>query len=330
MKAPALGRPQPTVTRATIRFRLLTSAFSWIALIVFTAGCTTPGPGSTATSTSPAHPMYAVMSAYPPETQANEAALLGTNAPISITVIHGVTFKRVQFDDHDLLLFPSGVSMVNAAMTTQLALDRFPITHVLFAGVAGSLNPARGIGDVVIPERWFHHSEAAYLNPKPDGTGYVLPKYFKPPYENFGFLFPDHVWAIRDEMKEPKRQESFAADPTLLAAARHASGRLPKLTFGNRTCQVTVGGNGVSGPVFMDNREYRKWAFRVWHADCLDMESTAVAQVCWVNRKPCLIVRSLSDLAGGQEGLNAADFTEGPISKHAAEVLREIIRELPR
>jgi adenosylhomocysteine nucleosidase len=59
------------------------------------------------------------------------------------------------------------------------------------------------------------------------------------------------------------------------------------------------------------------------------MESTAIAQVCWANKMPFLIVRSLSDLAGGQEGVNAADTTEVPISKHAAVVLREIIKAMP-
>jgi hypothetical protein len=29
--------------------------------------------------------------------------------------------------------------------------------------------PALRAGDVVIPEQWAYHSEAAYLNPTPDG-----------------------------------------------------------------------------------------------------------------------------------------------------------------
>lgn len=293
----------------------------------FSTGCASSNSSHATRHTSP---LYAVMSAYGPETKANELALLGTNTPTCVTVINGVTFKRVNFEGRDLLLFPSGVSMVNAAMTTQLALDRFPVTHVLFAGIAGGINPAHHIGDVVVPEKWAHHSEAAYLNRKPDCSGYVLPEYFKPPYENFGFMFPDHVWTVRDGMKEPVRQKSFPADPDLLDAARRAISHLPPLSFGERRAEVTVGGVGISGPVFMDNREYRQWAFRVWHADCLDMESTAVAQVCWANRKPCLVVRALSDLAGGQEGVNAADYTEGDTSRHAALVLREILHELPR
>lgn len=275
-------------------------------------------------------PFIAVMGAYTPELVANEETFIGGAKPEFAMTINGVPFKHVRFEGHNLLLFPSGVSMVNAAMTTQLAIDRFPISHVLFAGIAGGINPARHIGDIVIPEKWYHHSEAAYLNPKPDGSGYVLPEYFKPPYENFGFIFPDHVYAVRKGMDKPERQESFDADPGLLQLARTAVASVPKLEYGGRVAEVSVGGNGIAGPVFMDNREYRHWAYRVWKAECLDMESTAIAQVCWANKKPFLVVRSLSDFAGGQEGQNAADHTEGPVSKHASIVLREIIRQMPK
>jgi adenosylhomocysteine nucleosidase len=294
-----------------------------IALLV--TGCTAPKQSAARTG----KPLIAVMGAYSTEMKANREALLGTNAPASETVVNGVPFTRFTLAGHDVLLFPSGVSMVNAAMTTQLALDRFPITHVLFAGIAGGINPSNHIGDVVIPEKWFHHSEAVYANPKPDGSGHVLPEYFKPPYENFGFMFPDNVSAIRDGMEKPADQQYFPVDPKLLEVARVALAKMPPLVWGTNTARVSVGGSGIAGPVFMDNREYRKFAYRVWKAECLDMESTAIAQVCWANKVPFLIVRSLSDLAGGQEGVNAADTTEVPISKHASVVLREIIKAIP-
>lgn len=295
-------------------------------LLVFVSGCASPQ--RTTDDGQPTIRFIAIMSAYAPETEANEAAFLKGGQLVKVTTINGVPFKHVKFEGRDLLLFPSGVSMVNAAMTTQLALERFPISHVLFAGIAGGINPAHHIGDVVVPDKWFHHSEAVYANPKPDGSGYVLPEYFKAPYTNFGFMFPDYVWTVRDGMTKPAKQEFFAADPALLAAAKRALKSVPPLVYGNRRAEVSVGGNGIAGPVFMDNREYRKWAFNVWKADCLDMESTAIAQVCWANKKPFLIVRSLSDLAGGQEGVNAADTTEGPVSAHASIVLREIVRQM--
>lgn len=308
------------------RIRFLEFLAVSLAAVALGSGCATR---ERAGVRPPSEGYLAVMSAYAPEVAALEETLIGTGKPVSVTTVNGVTFKHVRYAGQDLLLFASGVSMVNAAMTTQLALDRFPIRGVLFAGIAGGIDPAHHIGDVVIPERWSHHSEAVYVNPKPDGTGWVLPGFFKPPYENFGFMFPDDVWALRDGMEKPEKQAWFAADPVYLEAARRAVSQVPPLVVRDRTATVSVGGTGISGPVFMDNREYRKWAFKVWNAACLDMESTAVAQVCWANQKPCLIVRALSDLAGGQEGVNDADMTEVPVSKHAAVVLREVIRAFP-
>ncbi len=60
----------------------------------------------------------------------------------------------------------------------------------------------------------------------------------------------------------------------------------------------------MSGPVFLDNAEFRRFAYETWRVDGHDMESTAVAQVGWVNHVPVLIIRGLSDLAGGQAGPN--------------------------
>ena len=325
------GPKLPCPSRASPQLGIWHLALLWslgFGAWTFSSGCAArPAPAPRAFA--PPAGFLAVMSAYGPEIAANEAALLGDAAPVAVTNLNGITFKHVRFAGHDLLLFPSGVSMVNAAMTTQLALERFPIRAVLFAGIAGGINPAHHIGDVVIPERWFHHSEAVYANPKPDGSGWLLPQYFTPPYTNFGFIFPDHVWAVRAGMDTPARQAHFAADPALLDAARRALPAVPPLVSRGRTNTVAVGGNGIAGPVFMDNREYRKWAFEVWRAECLDMESTAIAQVCWANRVPFLIVRSLSDLAGGQEGVNDADETEVPISRHASVVLAAVLREIP-
>ena len=97
---------------------------------------------------------------------------------------------------------------------------------------------------------------------------------------------------------------------------------------GDRVSKVTYGGDGVSGTVFCDNAEYRKWIFEVWKAECLDMESTAIAQVCWENKKPCLIVRGLSDLAGGQTGPNEEATYLKAAADHSAVVLERILQNL--
>ena len=44
--------------------------------------------------------------------------------------------------------------------------------------------------------------------------------------------------------------------------------------------------------------------WHTFHADALDMETAAVAQVTYQNRVPYIAFRSLSDLAGGGAGRN--------------------------
>ncbi|MHB0936001.1 MAG: 5'-methylthioadenosine/adenosylhomocysteine nucleosidase [Armatimonadota bacterium] len=51
----------------------------------------------------------------------------------------------------------SGVGKVNAAIATQILIDRFTVTHVLLAGVAGALGHGLSVGDIVIAREVAHH-----------------------------------------------------------------------------------------------------------------------------------------------------------------------------
>jgi adenosylhomocysteine nucleosidase len=277
-------------------------------------------------SAAPA-PLYAVCGAYPPEMDALRREFGADGASWTRSTINGVTFWRGEYRGRQLVLFRTGVSMVNAAYQLQLALERFPITHILFAGVAGGIDPALSVGDVVIPERWAYHGEAAYLNEDGQG-GHVVPDYLKPKYENFGMIFPDDVAAAREGEEEFRELPAFPADPVLLEAARRALPKIPPMRKLGRPVEVSVGGTGVAGTVFLDNARYREWVFRVWRARCLDMESTALAHVAWANRRPILILRGLSDLAGAQKGKNPIDANEARVSEIAARVLRHVLDEL--
>lgn len=272
--------------------------------------------------------LYALCAAYPPEIEALHQNFGVTAANgFTKTEINGLAFWRGRYGGRDIVVFRTGVSLVNAAYQLQLAFDRFPITHVLFAGVAGGVDPELHIGDVVVPERWAYHSEAAYLNEDGKG-GYVAPEFLKVEGRNFGMMFPNSVGVAREGEPEFRRMTAFAVDADLLAAARRAVPKVPAVRKAGRTVSVTVGGTGVAGPVFVDNGPYREWVFRTWQARCLDMESTALAHVAYANRKPILIVRGLSDLAGGQQGKNAIDANEAQVSEIAARVLRAIVDEL--
>src|SRR5512139_4057418 len=72
----------------------------------------------------------AVISAFEPELVALEAVVEDRHEQ----TVNGVTFITGKMSGKDIVLFLSGVSMVNAAMTTQMALDRFSIDRIVVSG----------------------------------------------------------------------------------------------------------------------------------------------------------------------------------------------------
>ncbi len=268
-----------------------------------------------------------VESAFEPELNAIEAALVPDATKFQVTRLKGVEFKTAQVGGRRVVFLLTGMSLVNAAMNTQLALDHFRVTALFFTGIAGGVDPDLHPGDVVIPARWHYHSEAVYPNETAPGQ-FALPSFFQQKYLNFGMIFPEDVTVKRDGMDKWEQMAAFPADPTLLAAARRATDSLPPLKLGDRVCRAVYGGDGVSGPVFADNATYRRWMFQVWKAQCVDMESAAVMQVCWQNKTPCLVVRGLSDLAGAQDGPNEVEQYLKAAADHSAQVLVRILQTL--
>lgn len=240
-------------------------------------------------------------------------------------VINGRSFVLCEIKGKKAVLFLSGVSMVNAAMTTQLAIDHFHITHILFSGIAGGVNSNLNIGDVVVPAQWAEYQESVFA--RKTEKGYDLGHHTQM-YPGFGMMYPQPVDITHDHLKQPDEVEEkfwFDVDPELLAAAKKiesiellAKRDDVQLTH---TPKLVVGGTGVSGMTFVDNAEYRTWAFNTFKAGCLDMESAAVAHVAYVNHVPFIAFRSLSDLAGGGEGQNEIKTFFKLAADNAAHVL---------
>jgi adenosylhomocysteine nucleosidase len=140
------------------------------------------------------------------------------------------------------------------------------------------------------------------------------------------------MFATRAGKEKFERVPFFPVDDALLEVARRAIKKLGPVISAKtgREITVSVGGVGVTGTVFLDNRDYRKFVHETWGARCTDMETAAYAHVCYTNEIPFLAVRALSDLAGGQDHgeNNTIDANEGVSSVHAVKVLRAILREM--
>src|SRR5258706_2149117 len=93
-----------------------------------------------------------IVSAFDPELTAIEQAIIPKRAESKIEEVNGTRVRLVDLDGKHLYFFLSGMSMVNAALTTQMAVDHFQLDAIIFAGIAGAVDPALHPGDVVVPE----------------------------------------------------------------------------------------------------------------------------------------------------------------------------------
>jgi adenosylhomocysteine nucleosidase len=273
-------------------------------------------------------PRIAVMSAFAPEWVTLQEALTNRKD----YTVNGTVFATGEIGGKPVVLFLTGVSMVNAAMTSQLAIDHFNLESIVFSGIAGGVDPERHIGDVIVPQQWGQYLDVIMAR-EVDGK-FTPPPFLEAPFPNFGMIFPQNV-DVAQAGAEPESKFWFAVDPDLLAVAETvaADTKLEDCVEANQ-CLTTapgiyVGGNGVSGAAFVDNAEFREYAFKTFDAEVLDMESAAVAQVAYANKVPFIAFRSLSDLAGGGEGENQMGTFMGLASANSAAVVTAFIAALP-
>lgn len=239
---------------------------------------------------------------------------------------NGVEFTTGILQGKPVVLFLSGISMVNAAMNTQLALDRFTITHLVFSGIAGGVNPDLHIGDVTVVERWGQYLEVlmgrevspGVYRDTGDGNEAALP--------SFGMMHTRPVYVRSAGEPQLHKKFWFDVDPAMLAVAKTLQHVELTACAAESDClahqpRLVLGGNGVSGQAFVDNAVFRKYVFQAFKANVLDMESAACAMVAYSNSVPFIAFRSLSDLAGGGDGANEMHTFMNIAADNSAKVL---------
>ena len=284
-----------------------------------------------------ATPRTLLMTAYAPEFN----ALIPFVKAAEEHDLNGMTLVTGELEGKPVLLMQSGVSMVNAAMNTQLALDHFAIERIVFSGIAGGVDPSLSIGDILVAESWGQYLEVSFARWTRDG--WVPPEPIDPAApKNWEFMFPRGV-RLGNGAEPSARHFTFAVDPHLLETARKvaSSVEMQRCVEGSSTAlpgselclpsapRIFIGGTGVSAGVFADNAQFREYLRKAWGARVLDMESAAVAQVAYANQVSAIFIRSLSDLAGGDHGKNMEDTYEHLASVNWARFTRAFLAALP-
>ncbi len=189
-----------------------------------------------------------------------------------------------------VVVVKSGVGKVNAALCTQMLIDRFAVTHVINTGVAGAFASGLDVLDIVISTEVMYHDV--------DVT----------------------AWEGYEPCTLPGMEKTFVADSVLVDIGYKACEKcFPGKTF--------IKGRIASGDQFIASDSLKKVIKEKCDPACVEMEGAAIGHVASLNNVPFLVIRSMSDKAD-DEGSEMEPFNEEAAAKVSAVLVKEILKNL--
>ena len=198
-----------------------------------------------------------------------------------IKTVAGMEFCQGRLDGTPVVVVQCGMGKVNAGICAQLLIDRFGVDRVINTGVAGSLDAEIDIGDIVVSKDVVQHDFD--LGP----LGYA-----------------------RGEMPAIGTT-SFPADEGMRKSVVNAVRELDLhiKAFEGRIC---------TGDQFIASKEQKQFIISTFGGLCCEMEGGSIAQVCYLNKTPFVIIRAISDKADDSEEVSFNEFMEAAAARCAA------------
>lgn len=202
----------------------------------------------------------------------------------------GMEFFDGELAGKEVVIVRSGIGKVNAGICTQILVDDFQVETVINTGVAGSLKNEINIGDIVLSSDSLQHDM--------DATGFG----YKP-----GII--------------PRMEQSvFVADAQLIELAKKVNEQV------NPEIQTFVG-RVVSGDQFISDKQKKDYLVEQFAGYCTEMEGAAIAQTCYVNEIPYLVIRAISDKADNSATMDYGEF-EAKAIEHTVKLLTGMMEQM--
>lgn len=200
-----------------------------------------------------------------------------------------MTFYHGELLGKEVVIVTCGIGKVNAAVCTQILIDRFGVEKIINVGVAGGLNKDIYPGDIVVAENLVQHDV--------DDTVFGYPLGQIPRMETF----------------------DFKCDEDLVEKARNA---IDKIEDANGFV-----GRVVSGDQFISEAEKLKFLGEHFNAYACEMEGASIGQVCYLNSVPFVVIRSISDNAINGSHVDYEKFSPLAI-KNSVAILKDMLSVL--
>lgn len=216
--------------------------------------------------------------------------LKGIIENVEIRSVAGMDFYKGKISENNVVVVRSGIGKVNAAICTQILIDKFGVSAIINTGIAGSLNNDINIGDIVLSADTLQHDM--------DATA-------------FGY----------DLSVIPRMENSvFKGDEELIKLAKETCEK-------NLTGVKVFTGRVVSGDQFISDKEKKNWLVDNFKGDCTEMEGAAIAHAAYLNNVPFLIIRAISDKADDSAHMDYPEF-EAMAIKNSVTILKEMIENI--
>ena len=217
-----------------------------------------------------------------------EVAVLKQEMNIEETVVYAsMQFCRGILCGKNVVIVRSGIGKVNAAICAQILADKFNVDVLINTGIAGSLDAAIDIGDMVISTDLVEHDMDATIFGDPLGQ--------VPRMDTF----------------------SFPANTSLIEKAVAANEEA------NPDIQ-TFTGRIVSGDQFVSSAEVKEKLVKNFQAKCTEMEGAAIAHAAYLNKVSCVIIRAISDKADNSATMDYPTFEQKAI-EHSVRLVRNLL-----
>ena len=206
----------------------------------------------------------------------------------SLQVSHrcGMEFFDGKLCGLDAVVVQSGVGKVNAALCAQILGDCFAVTHIVNTGVAGSLDAALDIGDLVVSRDAMHHDfdccKLGYTRGQVPGLE--------------ALAFPAGEELVR----------------CAFAAAEQVNPGHTRI------------GRVASGDQFSSSGEQKEQIIACTQALCTEMEGAAIAQTAYRNGIPFVILRAISDKADDSASMDYHAF-EAMAIENSVKLMMEMV-----
>ena len=202
-------------------------------------------------------------------------------------VIAQMEFVSGKMGGTEAVVVKCGMGKVNAGICAHTLINRYGVSEVINTGVGGSLDNRIDIGDIVVSTDAVQHD------------------------------FDVRVIGFQRGEIPYTGLYAFPADPSLIEAAIKAvRDTAPEVkVFEGRVC---------SGDQFIASSEQKKAIIDNFGGLCCEMEGAAIAQTCYLNQTPYVIIRAISDKADHSEEVSFEKFAEAA-GKHCAAIVKTMV-----